>query len=262
MPTSAGTQGALSQIAESKTGPGLAGLAEQASMLAAGSTSSTRLTERALAAIAETQPTLNAFRCVRAEAARDEAENADRRLAAGERLPLLGVPVAIKDDTNIIGETTKFGCAGEFAVATEDAEVVRRLRAAGAVIVGKTQTPEIGQWPITAGSAFGVTRNPWNLDHTPGGSSGGTAAAVAAGIVAVAVGSDGAGSIRIPAAWTDLVGIKPQRGRVSDWPDPEAFNGLTAVGPLGRSVGDAALLLDVISGNHPGDLHRPAAPEE
>ena len=119
--------------------------------------------------------------------------------------------------------------------------MVRRLRAAGAVIVGKTNTCELGQWPFTSGPAFGHTRNPWSRNHTPGGSSGGSAAAVAAGLVAAAIGSDGAGSVRIPAAWTHLVGIKPQRGRISTWPLPEAFNGITVNGVLAHTVTDAAL---------------------
>ena len=127
--------------------------------------------------------------------------------------------------------------------------MVRRLRAAGAVIVGKTNTCELGQWPFTSGPGFGHTRNPWSRKHTPGGSSGGSAAAVAAGLVAAAIGSDGAGSVRIPAAWTNLVGIKPQRGRISTWPMPEAFNGITVNGVLARTVADAALVLDAASGN-------------
>ena len=142
-------------------------------------------------------------------------------------------------------------------MAHRDAEVVRRLQAAGAVIVGKTNTCELGQWPFTSGPAFGHTRNPWSSEHTPGGSSGGSAAAVAAGLVAAAIGSDGAGSVRIPAAWTHLVGIKPQRGRISTWPLPEAFNGITVNGVLARTVTDAALVLDAASGNVPGDLHQP-----
>jgi amidase len=235
-----------------------AGLAELAGQLSDGHLSSRAAVEDALARIEETQPTLNAFRRVRSEGALEEAEEADRRLAAGERLPLLGVPVAIKDDTDLAGEPTAFGCAGEFPSARADAEVVRRLRAAGAVIVGKTNTPEIGQWAFTESRAFGATRNPWDLERSPGGSSGGAAAAVAAGVVPAAIGSDGAGSVRIPAAWTHLVGIKPQRGRISAWPEPEPFNGLTVLGPLARTVADAALLLDVASGNAPGDPHRPA----
>jgi amidase len=238
-----------------------AGLAGQAALLASGDASSRELVGLALERITATQPSLNAFRCVRAEAALAEAEEADRRRAAGESLPLLGVPVAVKDDVNLAGETTPFGCGGEFERAEQDCEAVRRLRSAGAVIVGKTTTPELGQWPITEGSAFGVTRNPWNLQHTPGGSSGGSAAAVAAGVVPAALGSDGLGSVRIPAAWTHLVGIKPQRGRISTWPDPDPFNGLTVIGPLARTVADAALLLDATTGNHPSDRVRPPAPE-
>jgi amidase len=239
-----------------------AGPVAHARMLAAGELSSSELVDLSLARIDAADPILNAFRCVRAEEARREAQEADRRHAAGERLPLLGVPIAIKDDVDLAGEETRFGCAGSFEREREDCEAVRRLKAAGAVIVGKTNTPELGQWPFTEGPAFGATRNPWSLEHTPGGSSGGAAAAVAAGLVSAAVGSDGAGSVRIPAAWTGLVGIKPQRGRISTWPDPEAFQGLTVLGPLARTVADAALLLDVLAGNRPGDLHRTAAPAE
>jgi amidase len=225
------------------------GLETQAARLAAGEVTSAELVDQALRRIAATQPTLNAFRRVRAEAARAEAAVADQRLAAGERAALLGVPVAIKDDLDLTGEPTAFGCRGDFPAAEQDAELVRQVRAAGAVIVGKTNTPEIGLWPITEGEAFGVTRNPWDLDRTPGGSSGGSAAAVAAGLVAAAVGSDGAGSIRIPASWTHLVGIKPGRGTL---PNPEAFNGITEWGPLARTTTDAALLLDVLAGGERG----------
>jgi amidase len=238
------------------------GLVEQAGALAAGEVRSVELVERSLEAIEATAEILNAFRCVRVEAALAEAAEADRRLAAGERAPLLGVPVAIKDDIDLAGETTPFGCEGDWEVREGDAELVRRLRAAGAVIVGKTNTPELGQWPVSEGPGFGVVRNPWSPGHGPGGSSGGSAAAVAAGLVAAAVGSDGAGSVRIPASWTNLVGIKPQRGRVSTWPAPEAFNGLTCNGPLARTVADAALMLDALSGNHPNELHRPPPPAE
>ncbi|GAA1005153.1 amidase [Streptomyces sp. F-3] len=236
-----------------------AGLAETARALAAGEVSSRALVEQALARIEATQPSLNAFRIVRASAALAEADAADRKLAAGVRLPLLGVPVAVKDDMDVAGEPTAFGCRGDFPAAAEDGEAVRRLRAAGAVIVGKTNTCELGQWPFTEGPAFGTTRNPWAPDRTPGGSSGGSATAVAAGLVPAALGSDGAGSVRIPAAWTHLVGIKPQRGRISTWPRAESFNGITVNGTLARTVGDAALLLDAASGNHPDDPHQPPA---
>ncbi len=223
----------------------MAGLAESARLLADGAVTSYELVSTALDAAAASE--LNAFRLLRAAEALVEAKAADERLAAGERLPLLGVPIAIKDDVDLAGAPTAFGCAGEFAPAEADCELVRRIRAAGAVVIGKTNTPEVGQWPITEGT-FGATRNPWHRDHSPGGSSGGSAAAVAAGIVPAAVGSDGAGSIRIPAAWTNLVGIKPTRGLVPTAPDPELFNGLTTSGPLARTVGDAALLLDVLTG--------------
>ncbi|HEY7594263.1 MAG TPA: amidase [Actinophytocola sp.] len=220
------------------------GLEAQAARLAAGQVTSAELVDEALRRIDRTQLTLNAFRHVRGDQARAEAKVADERLRSGERKALLGVPVAIKDDLDLTGLPTAFGCSGDFPVAEQDAELVRLLRAAGAVIVGKTNTPELGLWPITEGEAFGVTRNPWNLGHTPGGSSGGSAAAVAAGLVPAAIGSDGAGSIRIPAGWTHLVGIKPGRGTL---PSPEAFNGITEWGPLARTTTDAALLLDVLA---------------
>jgi amidase len=256
-PSSALESHIRARVSESPTS-----LTECVAALADGLTTSAELVERALARIEATQPTLNAFRVVRAERARAEAAEADRRLAAGERLPLLGVPVAVKDDVDVAGEPTAFGCAGPFPPKSRDCEMVRRLRDAGAVIVGKTNTPEVGLYPFTEGHAFGATRNPWSLDHTPGGSSGGSAAAVAAGIVPAAVGSDGAGSVRIPASWCNLVGVKPQRGRISTWPERESFNGLTCLGPLTRTVADAALMLDVLSGNHPHELHAPPPPCE
>jgi amidase len=237
------------------------GLREQAQQLQAGEASSRELVAAALARAEETQSTLNAFRVICAEQALAEAEQAERRLAAGEERPLLGVPVAIKDDVDFTGHTTPFGCGGG-RPAVRDAEAVRRLREAGAIVIGKTHAPEVGLWHFTETPLHGATRNPWHSDHTPGGSSGGAAAAVAAGVVPAAIGSDGAGSIRIPAAWTGLVGLKPQRGRVSTWPDPESFNGLSCYGPLARSTGDAALLLDAVHGNVPADLHKPKPPAE
>ncbi|GGQ37811.1 amidase [Actinomadura coerulea] len=231
------------------------GLAGQAEALARGEISSSELVEESLEAIGRRE-SLGAFRVVRAEAAAQEALQADKRLAEGERLPLLGVPVAIKDDTDIAGETTPFAVAGDHRPVARDGEVVRKLRAAGAVIVGKTTTCELGLWPFSESREYGIARNPWNPGYSPGGSSGGSAAAVAAGMVPAAVGSDGAGSIRIPAAWTGLVGIKPQRGRVSGHPHTDPFNGITVWGPLARTVGDAALLLDVLTGSHVEDVHR------
>lgn len=235
-------------------------LTQQLFQLASGSVTSVELVARSLDAIAASQPTLNAFRVVFTEQALADAARADRKRAAGHDLskyPLCGIPIAVKDDVDIAGHPTRFGADGDVRPATRDAEVVRRLKAAGAVIVGKTNTCELGQWPFTSGPAFGHTRNPWSRDHTPGGSSGGSAAAVAAGLVTAAIGSDGAGSVRIPAAWTHLVGIKPQRGRISTWPLPEAFNGITVNGVLARTVADAALVLDAASGNVAGDRHQP-----
>lgn len=233
-----------------------AGLVDQATLVAAGHLRAIELVALALERAEALQAVCHPFQLLLADRALDEARAADRRLAAGGRAPLLGVPVVVKDDTDIAGLPTAFGCPGEPPPASADAELVRRLRAAGAIVVAKTTTPELGQWPFTEGRAFGVTRNPWELGHTPGGSSGGTAAAVAAGVVAAGTGSDGAGSIRIPAAWCHLVGIKPPRGRVSVWPDAEAFHGLTTHGTLARSVHDAATLLDVVTGTVPGERHR------
>ncbi|QRP45575.1 amidase [Amycolatopsis sp. FDAARGOS 1241] len=233
-------------------------LAEQAARLRAGETSSLELTREALQRAHASRPVLNAFRFLRDEAALLDAALADRRRAEGDDSPLLGVPIAIKDDVDLEGLPTAFGCAGDFPDATEDSPAVAKLKQAGAVIVGKTNTPELGQWPFTEGPAFGVTRNPWQPEHTPGGSSGGAAAAVAGGIVAAALGSDGAGSVRIPAAWTGLVGIKPQRGRIPT--GGELFHGLTVLSPLALTVADAATLLDVTAGT--GDTFRKAARRE
>jgi amidase len=232
-------------------------ITNQLYQLAAGIVTSEELARQSLDAIEASQPTLNAFRVVLTKQALADAAEADRKRAAGEQLPLLGIPIAVKDDVDVAGVPTRFGADGNIRPAARDSEAVRRLRAAGAVIVGKTNTCELGQWPFTSGPAFGHTRNPWSREHTPGGSSGGSAAAVAAGLVAAAIGSDGAGSVRIPAAWTHLVGIKPQRGRISTWPLPEAFNGITVNGVLARTVTDAALVLDAASGNVSGDLHQP-----
>jgi amidase len=237
------------------------GLQEQVAMLRAGETTSRELVETALERAEASQETLNAFRIICSEEALAAADAADRRLGEDDAAALLGVPVAIKDDVDLTGQTSPFGCGGG-RPAVRDAEAVRRLREAGAIVIGKTHAPEVGLWPFTETPLHGATRNPWNLDHTPGGSSGGAAAAVAGGVVPAAIGSDGAGSIRIPAAWTGLVGLKPQRGRVSTWPDPEAFNGLSCYGPLARSAADAALLLDAIHGNVPADLHKPEPPRE
>ena len=145
------------------------------------------------------------------------------------------------------GEVTTYGSSAHGPARTDDAEVVRRLREAGAVIVGKTAVPEMMLWSFTETLAYGVTRNPWNTDYAPGGSSGGSGAAVAAGLASMALGSDGMGSIRIPSTWCGLFGIKPQRDRVPLAPHDDAWNGLSVNGPMARTVEDAALFLDVTS---------------
>jgi amidase len=221
-----------------------AGAAAQARMLADGEVSAPELLEIYLERIARLDSQLRSYRVVLTDKARDEAFAAQDRLDAGERLPLLGVPIAIKDDVDVAGEVTTYGSAGHRSAVTVDAAVVRRLRAAGAVIIGKTAVPELMIFPFTESLAFGATRNPWNLKRTPGGSSGGSAAAVAAGLASLALGSDGGGSIRIPSSWCGLFGLKPQRDRVSLEPHDEAWYGLSVNGPIARSVLDAALFLD------------------
>ena len=222
-----------------------AGAAEQVRMLAEGTVTAPTLLEIYLERIARLDRQLRSYRVVFADAARQEAEAAQRRLDAGERLPLLGVPVAIKDDVDIAGEMTTYGTSAVSTPATRDAEVVARLRAAGAVIIGKTTVPEMMMLPYTESLTFGATRNPWDTALTPGGSSGGSGAAVAAGLAPLALGSDGGGSIRIPSGWCGLFGIKPQRDRVPLAPHDDAWCGLSVNGPVARSVKDAALFLDV-----------------
>jgi amidase len=224
-----------------------AGAAEQARMLADGEVTAPELLEVYLERIARLDSQLRCYRVVLSDGARYEAAVAQDRLEAGERLPLLGVPIAIKDDVDVAGEVTTYGSGGHGPAVTSDAEVVRRLRAAGAVIIGKTNVPELMMFPYTESLTFGATRNPWNLKRTPGGSSGGSAAAVAAGLAPLALGSDGGGSIRIPSTWCGLFGLKPQRDRVSLEPHDDAWHGLSVNGPIARSVMDAALFLDATS---------------
>lgn len=221
-----------------------AGAAVQARMLADGDVTAPELLEVYLDRIASLDSELRCYRVVLTDSARYEAAVAQERLDAGERLPLLGVPIAVKDDVDVAGEVTTYGSGGHGPAATDDADVVRRLRAAGAVILGKTNTPELMMFPYTESLTFGATRNPWNLMRTPGGSSGGSAAAVAAGLAPLALGSDGGGSIRIPAIWCGLFGLKPQRDRISLEPHDNAWYGLSVNGPLARSVLDAAVFLD------------------
>lgn len=237
-----------------------AGAAKQAEMVRAGEVSPTELVRLHLDRIERLDPQLNSFRVVLAERALLEAEQAEARLKGGDERPLLGVPIALKDTTDLAGELTTLGTDGYSEPAAADSEMVRRLREAGAIVVGKTLLPELAICGFTESATFGVTRNPWNPQRTPGGSSGGSAAAVAAGLVPIASASDGAGSIRIPAACCGLFGLKPQRGRISLAPHREHWNGLSVDGCVSRTVADTALWLDVTSGGseEPG---APAPPE-
>jgi len=228
-----------------------AGAAEQARMIADGDVTAREVVEATLQRIERVNPALNAYRVVFGERALAEADQADARVRGGHRRPLLGVPVAVKDDVDVAGEVTAWGTAAHGPAPARDAEVVARLRAAGAVVVGKTHVPEMTIWPFTETLTFGATRNPWDLDRTPGGSSGGTGVAVAAGLAGVGLGSDGAGSIRIPSAFCGLFGIKPQRDRVPLSPHDNAWHGLSVNGPLARSVSDAALFLDATADDPP-----------
>jgi amidase len=225
-----------------------AGAAKQAEMVRAGEVSPAELVRLSLERIERFDPQLNAFRKVFAEKALLEAEQAEARLKAGEERPLLGVPIAIKDEVDVAGEVKTIGTDASTEPAREDCEMVRRLREAGAIIIGLTLLPEIGICGFTESATYGVTRNPWDPQRSPGGSSGGSAAAVAAGLVPIASAGDGAGSIRIPAASCGLFGLKTTRGRVSLAPDLEAWDGLAVNNCLSRTVLDTALYLDVTAG--------------
>ena len=238
-----------------------AGLARQAELVRVGEVSPRELVELYLERIERLDRTLNAFRAVRAEQALAEADEAARRRDSGEEAPLLGVPIAVKDSQNVAGELTTHGTNAVDQPAAEDSEMVKRLRAAGAIVIGKTNLPELAFAGFTETETWGVTRSPWNTDRVPGGSSGGSGAAVAAGLVPCATASDGAGSIRIPSACCGLFGLKPQRGRISLAPDAEHWHGLSVNGCVSRRVIDTALYLDVTSGGSPVDAHTAPTPE-
>jgi amidase len=210
------------------------------------------LVELCLRRIEALNPRLNAFRVTMADEALAAAD-------PGLTGPLAGVPIAIKDDLPVAGQSTTRGSRSYGPPAAADAEAVRRLRAAGAIPIGITNVPELMIFPWTATDANGITRNPWDPARTPGGSSGGSAAAVASGMVPCATGSDGGGSIRIPAAVCGLVGMKPTRGRVSAQPSRQGWLGLSVYGGLARTVRDSALLLDAMHGAVDADADR--APE-
>jgi amidase len=222
---------------------------ELAELVRSGRLSARELVEASLLRIDELEPSINAFTHIAAESALATAD----AIGAGDPRPFAGVPIAIKDNRAVAGMPLTM-CSDLFGdlVADHDAYLVTRLRDAGFVIVGKTALPEMGILPTTESRRFGPTRNPWDLDRTPGGSSGGAAAAVAAGMVPIAHGNDGGGSIRIPAACCGLVGLKPARGRVSV--GPEAGDSFLAIdGVLTRTVADTARALDVLAGYELGD---------
>jgi len=206
--------------------------------------------DAALTRLDETHPAINAFTAVDAEGARRAARAAEQAVMRGDPLgPLHGVPVSVKDLIDVAGLPARYGSLTmKDNIARADAPSVERLRGAGAIILGKTATPEFGYQGQTTSLVHGVTRNPWNTVLTPGGSSGGAVASVAAGVTPIALGTDGGGSLRNPAALTGLVAIKANFGRVPVW--PAAVNPLLLyVGPIARNVADAVLMLNVIAGS-------------
>jgi amidase len=231
---------------------------ELANLIRGGDISSRELVETSLERIEALEPELNAFAHLDPEGALAAAD----LVRPGDERPFAGVPIAIKDTAEVAGWPYTLGSDvfGDF-VPSYDAFVVRRLREAGFVFVGKTSLPEFGILPVTEPRRFGPTRNPWDTERTPGGSSGGAAAAVAAGMLPLAHGSDGGGSIRIPAACCGLVGLKPSRGRVSRGPD-QGEDFLVQDGVLTRTVAETAELLDVLAGYEPGDASWAPPPPE
>jgi aspartyl-tRNA(Asn)/glutamyl-tRNA(Gln) amidotransferase subunit A len=230
-------------------------VAELRRALDSGATRSRELVERALARAEALEPALHAFVSLRRDAALADAAEADARIRAGApSSPLDGVPIALKDNLAMAGEPC--GCASrilEGYVSPFDATAVARLRAAGAVVVGRTNMDEFAMGSSTEHSAYGATRNPWDPSRSPGGSSGGSAAAVAAGVVPLAFGSDTGGSIRQPAAFTGVVGLKPTYGRVSRFGLVAFASSLDQIGPFARTSDECALALDVVSGHDPRD---------
>ncbi|MGD6747051.1 amidase [Streptomyces sp. BH106] len=226
--------------------------------------SPTELMRHTLDRIATADKAINSVVALDPERALSEATDLERRLAHGESAgPLAGLPVLVKDLEDAAGFRTTRGTRAyrDGAPADHDSVHVSRLRAAGALVIGKTNTPPLGAAVHTANEAFGVTRNPWNPERTPGGSSGGSAAAVAAGLVALATAGDGGGSTRIPAALCGVVGLKPSRGRVPHGPSrmPQ-WTQHSCLSGMARTVRDTALHLDVAAGHHPVDPNSLPAP--
>jgi amidase len=229
---------------------------ELAGLVRSGEISARELVQGSLDRIDELNPQLNAFVEIDAERALAAADE----VGAGDVRPFAGVPIAIKNNRPVSGLKLTFGCSlmSDFR-ADYDHNVTRRLKQAGFIVVGTTTLPEYGILPTSEARLFGPTRNPWDLERTSGGSSGGAAAAVASGMVPVAHGNDGGGSLRIPAACCGLVGLKPQRGRVSSAPEL-GDSLLVADGVLTRNVADTAAILDVLAGYEVGDATWAPAP--
>ncbi|MFN3337979.1 MAG: amidase, partial [Thermomicrobium sp.] len=216
--------------------------------------SAVELLDAYLAQIERVEPQIHAFITLTPELARQQAEAADARIARGEGTLLTGIPIALKDNLCTVDAPTTAGSRIlEGFRSPYDATVVARLRAQDAVFVGKANTDEFAMGSSTENSAYGPTRNPWDLERVPGGSSGGSAAAVAVGEAMLALGSDTGGSIRQPAGFCGIVGLKPTYGRVSRYGLIAFASSLDQIGPFGRTVEDVALLLQVIAGYDPAD---------
>jgi amidase len=232
---------------------------ELAAALRAKELSAVELLDSCLAAIDELNPQINAIIWRNDEQARAAAAEADRRLAAGDQAPFLGVPIPIKDLTPVAGWPVTYGSHGAPAGTSDESElVVDALLEAGFVLCGRTNTPEFGVITVAENSRYGLTRNPWDTERSPGGSSGGAAAAVAAGMFPIAHANDGGGSIRIPASYCGLVGLKPSRGRVPRL--AQSWLGAVVEGVVSQTVADSARVLDVISRQDPLAWYNAPAP--
>lgn len=221
-----------------------------------GKISPVEVMEQTLRRVDAVNPILNAFTTLYPEQALDQAKKLAQDLASGKSAgPLAGLPVGVKDLEDVAGMATTYGSlAFQNHIAGYDSTQVSRLKAAGAIVIGKTNTPEFGFTGFTKNRLFGTTRNPWNTSRTPGGSSGGSAAAVAGGMVAMATGSDAGGSIRIPSSYSGCFGLKTSAGRIPWGPVPLLYmDTISVTGPIARTVEDAALFLDCTAGYHPSD---------
>ncbi|MGO9344038.1 MAG: amidase [Acidimicrobiales bacterium] len=240
-------------------------IVELASLVRSGELSAREVMEHALSRIEALNPVVNAFVAVDGDRALDAAAAVDSAVAAGrDPGPLAGIPFGVKDLEDAAGFVTTEGSVlfADDPPAEQDSILVARLKAAGAIVVGKTNTPELGHKGDTDNALFGATSNPWNLEHSAGGSSGGTAAAIAAGMIPLGTGSDGGGSIRIPSSCCGLSGMKPSLGRVpSGGPKPPDWMDLSTRGPMARRISDIAAALDVAVGPDPSDLRSLPRPE-